>query len=203
MKLNTFEKKVVGHPLRFWVQNHIESKIISSVFSKESLSSERALEIGCGFGNGIHLINRIFTPNQINAIDFDPQMVSKSQRRHQNNKNIAIDVGNAEALKFDDNTFDKVFDFAVFHHIPDWQTAIKEVYRILRPKGYFFIEDLYRNAICNPISKRLFQHPQCNRFNHGELMSCLIETGFEVKKSYNTLNLFGIILAQKPVNHPD
>jgi len=85
----------------------------------------------------------------------------------------------------------------VFHHIPDWQSAIVEVARVLKPNGYFVIEDLYRAAICNPLSRRLFEHPQQNRFNHQQLLHMLRQAGFQIVCDRNLFNLSGMVLAQK------
>ena len=42
---------------------------------------------------------------------------------------------NAERLSFADGSFDWVFSHGVLHHTPNTQTAINEVYRVLRPGG--------------------------------------------------------------------
>ncbi|HCE52653.1 MAG TPA: class I SAM-dependent methyltransferase [Shewanella baltica] len=162
---------------------------------------ERALEIGCGFGNGIQLIREHFGAGHITAVDIDPEMVaaaqSRWQARPQGLKGLSFSVADASCLPFADGEFDMVFDFAVFHHIPDWQAAIKDVARVLKPNGYFVVEDLYRAAICNPLSRRLFEHPQQNRFNHREWLVVLRQAGFEIVCDRNALDLAGMVLAQK------
>ncbi|MCS6154737.1 class I SAM-dependent methyltransferase [Shewanella baltica] len=201
MKLNPFEKKLVQHPIRFWLQNHVEAPLLTSMMPKPMARCERALEIGCGFGNGIQLIREHFGAGHITAVDIDPEMVaaaqSRWQARPQGLKGLSFSVADASRLPFADGEFDMVFDFAVFHHIPDWQAAIKDVARVLKPNGYFVIEDLYRAAICNPLSRRLFEHPQQNRFNHRELLLVLRQAGFEIVCDRNALDLAGMVLAQK------
>ena len=201
MKLNPFEKKIVQHPLRFWLQNHLEAPLLTSMMPKPMALCERALEIGCGFGNGIQLIREHFGAGYITAVDIDPDMVASAQScwqsRPQGLKGLSFSVADATCLPFADSEFDMVFDFAVFHHIPEWQAAIKEVARVLKPNGYFVIEDLYRAAICNPLSRRLFEHPQQNRFNHSELLTVLRQLGFEIVRDRNAFNLAGMVLAQK------
>ena len=44
---------------------------------------------------------------------------------------------NAAKLSFDDASFDLVISQNVFHHIPDWESAVREVARVLRPGGVF------------------------------------------------------------------
>jgi Methylase involved in ubiquinone/menaquinone biosynthesis len=46
-------------------------------------------------------------------------------------------VADAERIPFDDDTFDVVVGHAVLHHIPDLDTAFREVLRVLRPGGRF------------------------------------------------------------------
>ena len=55
---------------------------------------------------------------------------------------LSFQVEDAAKLSFEDSSFDLVLSQNVFHHIPDWETAIKEVARILSSGGYFLWLDL-------------------------------------------------------------
>ena len=46
-------------------------------------------------------------------------------------------VADAEAIPYDDETFDLVVGHAVLHHIPDVELALREVLRVLKPGGRF------------------------------------------------------------------
>ena len=46
-------------------------------------------------------------------------------------------VADAERMPYDDDTFDLVVGHAVLHHIPDLDTAFREVLRVLKPGGRF------------------------------------------------------------------
>lgn len=201
MKLNRFEKTLVQHPLRFWLQNQVEAPLLTSMMPKPMACFEQALEIGCGFGNGIHLIREHFGAGHVTAVDIDPEMVIAAKKRWQDSShglnNLSFSVTDATQLPFTEAQFDIVFNFAVFHHIPDWQAAIAEVARVLKPGGFFVVEDLYRTAICNPLSRRLFEHPQQNRFDHQEFLAVLRQEGFYLVCDRNVLNLAGMVLAQK------
>ncbi|WP_133407320.1 class I SAM-dependent methyltransferase [Parashewanella tropica] len=197
MKLNTFEKFIVNNPVRFWVQNHIEMPRLMSMFARPPQTPSSVLEIGCGFGNGVELIRRHLNPAHITAVDFDDEMVYATQKRFKGSDEILIQQADAEQLPFEDEQFDMVFEFAVFHHIPNWQQAVVEVNRVLKPRGYFVIEDLYRKAICNPLANVFFEHPQTNRFDHQELKAQLLHSGFEIIEDKQLYNFSGRILARK------
>ena len=147
------------------------------------------------------MIREHFGAEHVTAVDLDPEMVSAAKARWQSSahglEQLDFSVADATALPFKDAQFDIVFNFAVFHHIPDWQSAIVEVARVLKPNGYFVIEDLYRAAICNPLSRRLFEHPQQNRFDHQQLLHMLRQAGFKIVCDRNLFNLSGMVLAQK------
>ena len=197
MQLNRFEKSIVSHPLRFWLQDKVEAPLLLRMFDTGIADVGHALEIGCGYGNGVNLIHQYFGARKVTAIDFDREMVTATTARYTNADWLTVQQADASRLPFANAEFDMVFNFAVFHHIPQWQQAVADVHRVLKSGGYFVIEDLYRNAICNPISRRLFEHPQENRFNHQELITCLQDKGFDIIKSHQIFNLAGLILAQK------
>ncbi len=52
-------------------------------------------------------------------------------------KSFALSSANALELPFADNTFDKVICSEVLEHIPDYQGALVEIERVLKPGGLF------------------------------------------------------------------
>jgi ubiquinone/menaquinone biosynthesis C-methylase UbiE len=47
--------------------------------------------------------------------------------------------GSVESLPFDDNFFDFVFCNGVLHHTPYTKEGIKEIYRVLKPRGWMWL----------------------------------------------------------------
>ena len=58
------------------------------------------------------------------------------------NAHLRYCVEDAANLSFQDASFDLVVSQNVFHHIPEWKTATKEIARVLRAGGYFIWLDL-------------------------------------------------------------
>ncbi|MGL5390767.1 MAG: class I SAM-dependent methyltransferase, partial [Shewanella sp.] len=124
MKLNAFEKRLVQHPLRVWLQHHIEAPLLLSMLPKPLACFHHGLEIGCGFGHGIQVMRTHFGVEQVTAVDIDVEMVATAKAHWQENEPLAqvnFSVADGSQLPFATGQFDIVFNFAVFHHIPDWQ----------------------------------------------------------------------------------
>lgn len=98
------------------------------------------------------------------AIEPDPSMYRQARARAADHDlSISIDSASAEQLPYDDNSFDVVIASMVFCTIPDFEAALSEVSRVLKPGGEFrFLEhvrdDGWRErlqSIVAPLWKRL------------------------------------------------
>jgi SAM-dependent methyltransferase len=87
---------------------------------------DRILEVGCGRG---HLVDRL---RQLGAettgVDANPHAAEVAVVD-------GIHVMRAESLAFEDGSFDKLVAIHSIEHIPDLETAIAEMARVLRPRG--------------------------------------------------------------------
>lgn len=94
----------------------------------------RLLEIGVGAGTDF--VNWVRHGAIASGIDLTEQGVSLTRERiAAESLSADIQVADAEALPFPDNSFDIVYSYGVLHHSPDTVRAIKEVHRVLRPGG--------------------------------------------------------------------
>jgi SAM-dependent methyltransferase len=92
------------------------------------------LDVGCG--QGIDLIRYARAHARIVGIDLTPRHVELA-RAHLASLDLAGTAveGDAEALPFPDESFDRVSSNGVLHHTPDMARALREVWRVLRPGG--------------------------------------------------------------------
>ena len=100
-------------------------------------AGKRVLEIGVGAGSDF--LRWVEAGAQATGIDLT-QAAIRITREHLAAEGFAADdadlrVADAEAMPFDDATFDIIYSYGVLHHTPDTAQALREVRRVLRPDG--------------------------------------------------------------------
>ena len=110
------------------------------------------LELGCGIGFVSIFLSKTYHMD-IYGTDFDPDQIELARKIHPGNNRLHFSVEDATHLNFKDSNFDLVLSQDVFHHIPNWESAVNQIYRVLRPHGYFIWFDL----IFPKVIKKIFQ----------------------------------------------
>lgn len=99
--------------------------------------SRRALEIGCGPGRLLKPMSRRF--GEIHGVDVADEMIRLARARLHAIPHVHVHATNgAELSQFADSSFDFVYSYAVFQHIPDREVVMSylhETRRVLKPGG--------------------------------------------------------------------
>lgn len=171
MKLNLVEQLLVNNGVRAAVQMFYEGPLLRKLGGTAPTGT--VLEIGCGRGGGIEVILRQFDAAHVCGVDLDPLQIERARRRLQGKYagRFILMQGDAERLPFANASFDAVFDFGALHHVPDWQRAIAEIRRVLKPGGTFFFEEVTRAALERWIYRTFLEHPVENRFSEAEFIT--------------------------------
>jgi len=109
------------------------------------------LDLGCGTGKLLNRILKQFPDVFGIGVDLSPQMLRQARKNKQFPKREIFVKGNAENLPFVDNQFNAVFNTISFLHYPNPQQVFKEIYRILKPQGYYYLADYSRYFYQNQI----------------------------------------------------
>jgi ubiquinone/menaquinone biosynthesis C-methylase UbiE len=96
-------------------------------------AGKRVLEVGCGTGL---LLRRVaeFAGSAV-GVDLSPGMLEQAKAR-----GFEVHEGSATALPFPDASFDVTYSFKVLAHVPDIETALREMARVTRPGGHVIAE---------------------------------------------------------------
>ena len=170
----------MNNPLRALVQRRYEAVLMERLGGR--VEGQRMLEIGCGRGLGTQIIFERFGARQVDALDLDPDMIELARRRLSNYSpnRLRLFAGDAAAINAADATYDAVFDFGIVHHVPNWQQAVTEVARVLKPGGRFFFEEVTRQALNRWFYRTFLEHPAENRFTAKEFVAVLERCGISV-----------------------
>jgi ubiquinone/menaquinone biosynthesis C-methylase UbiE len=126
------------NPYKFpWIMQRIERE-------SQLLKGKQLLEIGCGMGfDSVEFLKRGV---RVTATDLTENAV-RLARRHFEVAGLtpeSVQVENALALSFPDDTFDAVWANGVLHATGDTARAIAEARRVLKPGGRAIISHFYR-----------------------------------------------------------
>ena len=196
MILNRIEYSLMNNPVRAAIQRHFEARRLLRMGG--AMSGGRALEIGCGRGVGTELILGVFGAGSVDAFDLDPRMVARAQARLSSyGSQTRVWVGDVNAIGASDGTYDAVFDFGIIHHVPEWRRALVEVHRVLKPGGRLYAEEVLRRFIVHPITRRVLEHPQSDRFDSAGFTRELEVAGFDAIASEELWGAFAWFTAHK------
>lgn len=103
------------------------------------------LDVGCGIGHwGFTLAPFLNKDTKMIGIDPEDTWVEKATARAKEkglSEKCHYQVGTAERLPFDDNSFDMVTCQTVLIHVADVDVALKEMVRVLKPGGLLAVAE--------------------------------------------------------------
>ena len=138
MAMTRLEKQFVNRDRK--AERNIEK--LSQCLEKLDIQKiHQVLEIGCGTG----AVSAYMASNyqmKVYGTDFDPEQIEIANKLFLEDDHLHFLVEDASNLNFELLSFDLVLSQNVFHHILAWETAVKEIVRVLRPGGYLIWLDL-------------------------------------------------------------
>ncbi len=104
-------------------------------------TDRRVLDIGCGTGQfAVRVLDR-FADARVWGYDLSGEMLKHGCVRGRGHNRLHLIRGDSGRLPFRDDSFDAITCSHSFHHYPDQQAAVAEMYRVLRPGGRLMIVD--------------------------------------------------------------
>ena len=97
-------------------------------------NDERILEVGCGNGYYLNLLNKLGFNLTLVGIDNDEVALKEARKIIRDNR-VKLELVDADKLPFGNNIFDKVVISEVIEHVEDQERVLSEIYRVLKPGG--------------------------------------------------------------------
>lgn len=122
------------------VQSDVASRLAVKLLSPAKTAAEinTILEIGCGTGNFTKMLADRFPEAGIQALDFSPEMLSHASLKQQKNDiEFICDEAEQFLINAPSESFDLVVSNGALQWFSDLDGTLKNIARILRPKGIF------------------------------------------------------------------
>lgn len=137
------------------------------------------LDVGCGGGGALPLLDRRFAPHTLVAVDPDPEMIARARAAAARCRcRVELKVGQATKLDLPDDSLDMIFCHQTFHHVGEPDRAARELYRVLKPGGVLLFSESCAPFIRSLPVRVLFRHPMDAQRLAAEYLALLSTTGF-------------------------
>lgn len=97
-------------------------------------NGDRVLDVGTGTGSLASALEASMTSSEIVGVDPSEGFISYAQKNAKS-KRAHFEVGDAQALRYKDASFDNTLSLLVLNFVPDHIKAIAEMRRVTRPQG--------------------------------------------------------------------
>jgi ubiquinone/menaquinone biosynthesis C-methylase UbiE len=99
-------------------------------FGQPDTNPPLLLDLGCGTGGSLGLLRRF---GRVVGLDASPDALAFAARKQ---PDVPLVLGDAQKLPFASDCFDLVAVLDVLEHLPDDRQALREIWRVLKPKGF-------------------------------------------------------------------
>ncbi len=138
MRMGPLEKLFVNNPVH---SRRVARHAVGMLRHTDSRPGQRYLEVGCGNGAAPHRVVRHYQLD-VTGVDVDPAQIRAAERRCRGDANVRFLTVDGTQLPFPDEDFHIVATHRATHHMPNWEAAVDEMLRVLKPGGYFVYSDL-------------------------------------------------------------
>jgi ubiquinone/menaquinone biosynthesis C-methylase UbiE len=147
-------EKTYVHALKFQMLNGLydplvrlstrEQTVKTALANALSGRTGKVLDLACGSGTLAVLIKQKYPQLAVHGVDGDPEMLSRAERKASAAVvEIAFSHGFADALPFEEGSFDVVVSSLFFHHLSraGKAAAFSEIKRVLSRTGELVVAD--------------------------------------------------------------
>jgi len=143
-------------------RNHAQKMAMLQRVLDDRGEQVRTLEIG--IGSGAHSAELAAKGHSVAGVDISRVLLLKAQRQFPILGKAFLAAADATQLPFQECLFDRVFCVATLHHLPEPESGIKEMLRVLKPGGRFCIIEPKRFYPVHCINSLIHSKTECGTF---------------------------------------
>lgn len=141
--------------------------------------NSQLLEVGCGQGTSIPLLDKYFKPESIHAVDIDSVALEQAFKEAEYCQcKVAVFEGSAKNLSLPGNSFDLIFCHQLLHHIAFQEAALQEFMRLLKPGGKLLISESCKPFLQVWWVRYFFRHPKIKQKTASGYIDLVRDAGF-------------------------
>ena len=146
-----YDKKAAQNTELSYQTPEIARQRIQTLEALALRAGEYVLDAGCGTGLLVHAMSStIGSQGRIVGVDLSHDMLELAKDRCSELGNVELEQGSVTQLDFDDNSFDAASCIQTLLYVDDVETALSELYRVLKPGGRVaIIETDWRGVVLN------------------------------------------------------
>jgi ubiquinone/menaquinone biosynthesis C-methylase UbiE len=161
---------------------------------------DRVLDVGCGPGRlAMVFAARVAPSGSVDGIDASTQMIDRATAQaRKRGVSANFQLAYAQQLPFADATFDALSCTLALHHVAedDQLTAVKEMYRVLKPGGRILIAEFHKSRLHPHPGPRWLRHSTADMLD--KALDLVNEAGFTGAATGSTnLGWLGKLSARK------
>jgi ubiquinone/menaquinone biosynthesis C-methylase UbiE len=165
---------------------------------------EHVLDIGCGTGNLTVLAAQQQLAATVVGLDPDPEVLKRADRKAgRTGLDIRFDQGHAQALPYEDASFDTVLCALALHHVPEEHrmTALREIGRVLTAGGTLHVLEMANGHAGGLVGRLLRQSPHGQAWGQVDVTDLMQQAGLsdpvELDRTSNAVGTFAFYIAEK------
>lgn len=177
---------------RSWMQQCLFDPVHSSVLRQAASRFKPAnvLDIGCGSGRLLRKVHDYWPEAHLSGADPAQGMLSVAR---QLTPEARFYIGSGEALPLEDASVDLALSTISFHHWQDQAAGVREVARVLRPRGSFLLADF---TFPTWLARLL---PRSRFYSAAQMRALFEQAGLDIQAQPATLSrLVRITIGTKP-----
>lgn len=134
------------HDVPLTAINKNSVKLILETIGDYDFNGKDLLEVGCGRGGNIYTIHQYYEPRTTVGVDLCKANV-KYCSSYLSSPNMSFAVADAEKIPLEDSSVDVIVNIESSSAYTDIKSFYHNVYRILRPGGFFLYADVMENSV--------------------------------------------------------